>query len=213
MRGRSPSKPREGARGVAELYSAVVLVAVTLAVSYLVFSQVRFPVTAQPVFVATMTQRFGSPSLLLLSVNSSGPSSIEEFRLDSSSSLSGVLALEDGGYTTTNSLCGAALTTFFSVRTTEGILSVSDSGTTFIDGVQSTSSKVAGGWHELIISGSASCEVTLPGGATLAHPSTLISTVPFVQPSPQSFVFLIPFTASGHTITVSFDGVVETYGF
>jgi len=210
---RSQSKGRTWTRGVAELYSALVLVAATLALSYLVFSQVKFPATAQPVYVASMTQRFGSPSVLRLLVNSSSSSSAAEFRVDDSSSVSGVLALVSGGYTASSSLCGAGITTFFSVYTGAGLLSVSVDGTASIDGIPGASETVAQGWHELMISNSSRCEVTLPGGASLGYPSSLVSTIPFTQPTPQSFAFLVPFTTSGHTITIALTGGVETYGF
>ena len=189
------------------------LVAVTLALSYLVFSQARFPITAQPVFVVTATQRSGTPSVLRLLVNSSAASSVTEFRLDGSSSLSGVLALEGGAYTTSGSLCGTGMTTFFSVYTGDGVLSVSAGGTTSVDGTQETSSAVSQGWHELTISNSSRCEVTLPGGATLTYPSRLVSAIPFTQPTSQSFVFLIPYDAPDHEVTIAFRGGVVTYAF
>jgi flagellin-like protein len=71
----SPLRRRARTRGIAELYAALVLVAVTLSLSYVVFSQVRFPVRPQPIFVATMFEQYGSPSILRLLVNSSAPSS------------------------------------------------------------------------------------------------------------------------------------------
>jgi hypothetical protein len=108
---------------------------------------------------------------------------------------------------------GTGVTTFFSVYTGNGVLSVTADGTTFIDGVQATSSTVTGGWHELIISNASSCEIVVPGGSQVSYPSSLVSTVPLAQPTPQSFVFLIPFETTGHSVTVSFDGGVGVYGF
>jgi hypothetical protein len=200
-------------RAVAELYSALVMVAVTLALSYVVFAHLHLVLAPQPVFVASMLQRYGSPSVLRLSVNSSGPTSANEFRIDRSSSLDGVLTLSGGGYTTSQSLCGPGATTFFSVDTGNGTLSVSGAGAVSIDGTEESSAQVIQGWHEVMISNASVCGVTLPGGSQLAYPSSQLSTIPLTQDGPQSFTFLVPFTDPGHTITISFNGGIETCEF
>jgi hypothetical protein len=189
------------------------VVAVTVALSYMVYSEVRVPVAARPIFVASSTERFGSPSVLELAVNSSAPTSVSEFRVDGASSLSGVLALSGSGYTSSDSLCAAGETTFFSVLTGSGLLSVTGPGSTIIDGSAVSSEAVSAGWHQLMISDSAACTVTLPGGTALTYPSADVSTVPFAAAGSRSFVFLIPFVSVGHTVTISFAGGVEVYGF
>jgi hypothetical protein len=90
---------------------------------------------------------------------------------------------------------------------------VQDDGVTWVDGTATSTLSVAQGWHEVMISNSTACRVTLPGGDALSYPSSLVSTVPMEQTDPQSFHFLISFTTSGHEILVAFSGSVESYGF
>lgn len=213
MHARLRSRRSIAPRAVAEVYSALVVVAVTLALSYVAYAQARFPVSAQPTYVASSYVIYGSPSMFLLRVNSSEPSSVVELSLDSASSLSGVLELRDSGYDTTDSLCSQSVTTFFSVYTGAGTLSVEDNGLTWIDGNSSDALPVLQGWHEVIISNASSCTVKLPGGQALEYPSDLLSTIPLQQPIPQSFVFIIPCSTFGHTVTLSFNEGSETYGF
>lgn len=195
------------------MYSAVVVVAVTLALSYAVYAQAKFPVSAQPVYTASSYVIYGSPSMFLLRVNSSAPSSVVELSLDSASSLSGVLELGGSGYGTTDSLCASGETTFFSVYSDAGILSVEDNGMTWIDGNSINALPVVQGWNEVIISNASSCTVKLPNGQALGFPSDFLSTVPLQQPLPQSFVFLIPCLTFGHTVTLAFNQGAETYAF
>ncbi|MDV3276957.1 MAG: hypothetical protein LYZ69_00645 [Nitrososphaerales archaeon] len=198
---------------MAEVYSALIIVAVTLALSYTVYSQARFPVQAQPVYSSSEYEVYGAPSVLTLEVTSSAPSSVAEFRLDAASSLNGILDLSGSGYSTTDLLCGPGFTTFFSVYSGAGVLEVAANGATWIDGDSTASLSVTQGWHEVTISNSSTCQVTLPGGVTPTYPSSLLSAVPMEQTASQSFVFLVPFRTSGHEISIAFTGRVETYGF
>lgn len=191
----------------------MIIVAVTLALSYTVYSQAKFPVEAQPVYSSTEYVVNGAPSVLYLEVSSSATSSVAEFRLDAASSLSGILELSGAGYSTTGSLCGAGVTTFFSVFSGAGVLRVASNGVAWIDGSLTGSLSVAQGWHEVMISNSSACQVTLPGGSVPFYPSSLLSTVPMRQTGPQSFLFLVPFRTSGHEVTIAFAEGVETYGF
>lgn len=195
------------------MYSALVVVAVTLALAYAAYAQARFPVSPQPVYTVASNVIYGSPSMLLLRVNSSAPSSVVGLSLDGASSFSGVLELRGSGYGTTHSLCNLGVTTFFSVYSGAGVLSIEDNGLTWIDGNSSDALPVVQGWHEVIISNASTCTVTLPGGQVSEYPSDLLSTVPLQQPGPQSFVFLIPCSNFGHTVTLTFNEGVETYGF
>lgn len=213
MRGLLRCRRSAAAKAVAEVYSALIIVAVTVALSYTVYSQAKFPVEAQPVYASTQYEVYGTPSVLNLEVTSSAPSSVAEFRIDEASSLSGILELSGAGYSTTKSLCGSGVTTFFSVYTKSGVLEVADNGAAWIDGTRTASLSVTQGWHEVMISNSSICQVTLPGGDTPLYPSNLISAVPLKQTGQQSFLFLVPFTTSGHEIVIAFAGRVETYGF
>ena len=131
---RVPSQSRRSPvrRGLAEAYSAVLIVAVTLALSSFVFSEVRFPVSDRPVYSFNSYAVLGSPSMLHVQVNSSSPSALSELRVDDASSLSGILALEGSLYSSVKTLCATGATTFFSVNTTRGSLTVKDNGVTWI---------------------------------------------------------------------------------
>ncbi|MDG6898124.1 MAG: hypothetical protein JRN24_00155 [Nitrososphaerota archaeon] len=200
-------------RAVAELYSALLVVAITLALSYLIFTHLHFSFTGQPVFVGSMLQEYGTPSLLRLYVNSSEQTNATEFRVDSASSLEGVLAMDGPNYTTSPALCAPGLSTFFSVYTASGMLSISTNGAASIDGARETASNVGEGWHEVIMTNASSCQIILPGGSQLAYPSALVSTIPFTVDGSRTFAFLVPFEEVGHTLTIAFRGAVQTYAF
>jgi hypothetical protein len=191
----------------------VLIVAITLALSSFVYSEVRAPVRDQPVYAFRSFPVLGSLSILHAQVNSSTPSVLSELRVDDASSSSGILALEGSRYSSLQSLCAPYAATFFSVNTTRGSLTVDDNGATWIDGIEEASSQVEPGIHELVISGASVCTVTLPDGQSAVYPSGSVSTVPEVTTSPESLLLLIPFQAGGHTITAVFEGAIETYGF
>lgn len=196
-----------------ELYAGLLIVAVTLAVSYFVYSEVRFPVQRQPVFSEDSYAIYGAPSFLRLQVNSSAPSQVEELAVDGAYSADGVLALGGGGYGTGGSLCGDGVTTFFSVNSTAGVLSVNSTGPSWIDGASAASAQVAAGWNEVSISNSTGCTVTLPDGQIVSYPSPQVSAVPLVGDGGSSFLFYVPYDTGGHTVAVTIGGEVETYAF
>ncbi len=209
----SQSRHRGGGLAVSELYSALVLVVITVAASYLVYSFARFPDTAHPVYTVSSYAIYGSPSFLHLEIRSSSPSSPLELRLDATSSSSGVLELTASGYSSTDQLCAPGATTFFAVQAGPGTLSIAGAGTSWIDGVSGPSAVVTPGWHELVVANGSDCTVTLPDGRRASYPSASLSTIPMLSLLPQSFVFLIPYRVTGHVVTVVFEGGVEVTGF
>lgn len=213
MRLPSPCRSRLGKVAAAEIYSGLLVVSVTLAVSYFVYAEVRFPVTPQPVYTTSAYTVYGSPAFLHLEVNASGPSPVVQFTLDSTPSTSGVLALSGSGYAAGDSLCAAGVTTFFSVNSSSGVLSVGSSGPAWIDGVAESDANVSAGWNEVAIANSTSCTVTLPGGVAVEYPSSLVSTIPKVGAGDDSFLFLVPYETGGHEAAATFAGAVETYAF
>jgi hypothetical protein len=191
----------------------VVIVAVTIALSSLVYSQMHFPVTAHPVFSFETYSVAGSPSILHVQVNSSSQAELAELRVDEASSSSGILALIGSSYGTLRSLCASNATTFFSVTTTQGTIQVSGDGSSWIDGAEEGTAQVPAGQHELIISDASTCEVTLPGGEAVGYLSPPVSSVPEITSSPETMAILVPYETSSHTITAVFDGAIETIGF
>ena len=195
------------------MYSATVVVAITLATSYALYSVAVFPISSVPVFSLSRYSIYGSPSFLHLQVNASAYAPPAEFRIDNSSSLSGILRLTASGYSYTDQLCDPTSTTFFTVHTGSGMLSVSGSGTSWIDGNSAASFPVKPGWHEVVISNGSGCIVTLPGGSLENGPSADLASIPMQSLPPRSFIFLIPYYTSGHVATIVFDGATEVVGF
>lgn len=195
------------------MYSAVIVAAVTLALSCAVYSLADFQVSPSPVYSVSSFSVYGSPSLLHLQVNSTARTAPAELRIDNGSSLSGILELTASGYSETSSICGPGSTTFFSVRTGSGTLSVSGAGTAWIDGRRASSALVEPGFHELIISNGAGCSVSLPGGGLVSGPSAAVSSIPVESMNQLSYLFFIPYYTGGHVVTVIFDGGTEVVGF
>jgi hypothetical protein len=213
----SLSRPRLRPRvGLAELYAAILIVAITLVLASLVYSQLRYPVRPQPVYSSTSYSILGSPSILHLRINSSSASSISELRIDSaSSSQPGILALQGGaGYSAIPTLCAADTTTFFSVNVTlRGELQVAGNGIPWVDGIQTSAAVVVPGLHEVMISNATTCAVTLPGEEHVAFPSPYILSVPEETTSSLSVTLLVPYLSSPHSLTAIMTGGIETFAF
>ena len=205
---RSRSRP-----GASEVYSAAIVVAITLALSGAAYALADFHVAPIPVYTVRAYSLFGNPSILRIQVNSSSPSTMAEIRIDNASSLSGLLALTTKGYSTTSTVCSPAETTFFGVSSEAGTISVSGAVQSWIDGVQESSATVSPGLHELIVEGGTSCVVGLPGGVQLSGPSPAISSFPAESSSSRSFVILVPYFTGGHTATMTFSGGTSVIGF
>ena len=213
MRAPSPSRPRYLRPAVSEVLSATVIVAITLALSGSVYALTNFRLSPAPVFAESSFSEYGTPSFLHIQVNSSSPTSVAEVRLDGASSTSGFLVLTAAGYSATGSLCAQGETTFFSVSSGPGQISVSGSTSTWIDGVETSTETVQSGWHEIVIGGGTGCAVSLPSGEVVDGPSPGLSTLPVLTSSTRSFIFLIPYYASGHVATIVFDGGTQVLGF
>ena len=213
MRALSQFRPRSSRGAASEVYSAVVVVAITLALSGAAYFLADFHVSPVPVYSERSFATYGTPSFLHVLVNSSAPTSPAELRVDGASSLRGVLALTSNGYSTTSSLCNPGETTFFSVLTTTGTVSVLGSGVSWVDGVQTSEASVLGGWHEVVISNGSDCAVNLPGGIQASAASPYLSPLPRVSSSSRFFIFLVPYSSSGHLLTMVFDGGIQVLGF
>lgn len=213
MRARSPSRPRAPRTAASEVYSAALIVAITLALSGAAYSLADFQVTPVPVYAENSFSIYGTPSFLHIQVNSSAPTHPAEFRVDNASSLSGFLAMTAGGYSTSLALCASGETTFFSVLSGSGTVTVLGSGVAWIDGMETWAASVQSGWHEVIIEDGSGCAIELPGGAQVSGPSASLSSVPMESSSSCSFVFLVPYLASGHVATMVFDGGTQVLDF
>jgi len=205
-----PSRVRSA---VSEVYSAAVVVAITLVLSGAVYSLADFHVAPVPVYSTSSFSVYANPSFLHVNVNSSAPTAPAELRIDSASSLGGFLTLTATGYSTAGAICSSGRTTFFSVSSGPGTISISGPGDSWIDGVEESSASVQSGWHEVVLVGGSGCVVNLPGGVQVSGPSPSTSSVPMESSSPRSFVFLIPYYFSGHVATIVFDGGTQVVGF
>jgi hypothetical protein len=188
-------------------------VAVTIALSALVSSHLQYAPRPEPVFAASSMEIPGTTSLYILGINSSSPSQPVQVTVDSSSSTGGVLALTQSGFVSIGSLCASGDTTFFSARTSQGLLSVSSDGQVLIDGVSGPSLAVKAGWHEVIVGDASSCSLSAPGGLVLVYGSPYISTVPRVQSGNNSFSFIVPYYSGGHSVAINFGSGVESASF
>jgi hypothetical protein len=201
---RSPYR-RRGRAAVSELYSGVVLLAVTLAVASLVYSGIRPDASPEPIFTESSFTIPGNPPIDLVNVSSSSAASPVALAIGGASSQEGVLAATPTGYAATAGLCQAGAVTFFSAKTDGGTLSVSTDGAAWIDGIPGPARTVLPGWHEIMIEAS-SCSVALPGGGTLGTGTAGFSSVPRVQTGNLSFEFYVPCFRDGQGVTIVFDG-------
>jgi len=198
-------------RGVAEFYSSLIIVAIVLSISYLIYSEVPPPnPSAHPLFRNTVYEVYGPTRLIFLGINSSLPASILDFDIDQSSSAGGILALEGSFYTNVQSLCVPGGTTFFSIYSpTSGTLSLTTNGRVWIDGQQTTSAGVKEGWHELVIAQALNCLVVLPGGKVIGSVGTGVSSIPLVGVSGSAQFFgYLPYASGRHRVEILFkDGI------
>lgn len=213
MHAPSPYRPRAARPAASEVVSAALIAAITLALAGAAYSLADFHPSPVPVYTESSYSIYGAPSFLHVEVDSTSPSSPVELRLDGASSLSGILALTANGYAVTGGLCSSGETTFFSVLSGVGEVTVSGSGTTWIDGVEAPSSLVEAGWHEVVIADGSDCTIGLPGGALVRGPSPAVSSIPAESSSPRTFVFFVPYNSGGHAATIVFDGGTVALGF
>lgn len=195
-------------KGVSTFLATLVLVSITLSLSYVVYEGVsRIAPPQQDIFTNRVSQIGGSPELLQVVVNSSSPGTPLAFEAGGASSQAGVLYFDGTSYATTQHLCIANGTTFFSVHTGSGVLSASSNGRAWIDGYWTDTLAVQAGWHEVMFSGASSCSVTEPDGTITAYPGKDVSTLPIMGGLPaSSFVLYVPADGSASSFLMVFDG-------
>jgi len=197
-----------------EVYSNLLIVAMILAISYLIYSQAPRPSpSGRLVYNNSVHMLFGSPSLALLGINSTGPDVAIELDVDQASSKDGILSLEGTSYVATQSLCTANGITFFSVLAPlGGELTVNTTGDSWVDGHMTRSIRVDSGWHELIISHTSTCGIVLPDGRVLSSITTGLSTIPMIGQSPSSvFRSYLPLAGAPHHIQIVFGGGIDSF--
>ena len=215
MRVLSTSKgERRRHRAVVEVYSSLVIIAMVVSLSYLVYSQAPRPTSSgHLVFLNNIRRVFASPTLFLVAINSSAPDAVVEVDIDEASSSAGILALVGSSYTSVEYLCAEGATTLFSVyAVASGELVIHTDGESWVDGYAASSLGVDAGWHEIIVSGGRSCEITLPGGLAVTSPgSGGVSPLPFIgRLESRSFELYLPFAGSRHQLRVLFSGGVDS---
>jgi hypothetical protein len=196
-------------RAVSGFVATLILVAISLSLSYVVYEGVsRLAPPRTEVFTNQVLTLGGSPEFLEVEVNASVSSTPQALLADDASSQAGVLYLNDAGYGSTPRLCLPDATTFFSVyASAPGLLQATANGGVWIDGHLTGSLSVGPGWHEVIFSDASSCQVTRPGGSTVAFPGSDVSTIPLIGPVPsEGFRTLIPTDGLGHSLVLVFDG-------
>ena len=184
-----------------------------VSLSYLVYSQAPRPTSSgHLVFLNNIHHVFASPSLVLVAINSSARDTVVEMDIDEASSSDGILALVGSSYRQVNYLCAEGATTFFSVyAAAPGELVVNADGESWVDGYAASSLGVDAGWHEIILSGARSCQVTLPGGHAITSPGSGVSRIPFIgRLESSSFALYLPFAGSRHQLRVLFSGGIDS---
>ena len=195
-------------KGVSTFLATLLLVSITLSLSYVVYESVsRISPPAQMVFTNQLVQVGGNVGLVLVSVNSSELGTPVAFQAGDVTSNSGILYFDGVGYGATHQLCLANATTFFAVHTTTGTLQARSNGTNWIDGQLTSALDVGAGWHEVVFSDSSSCSVTLPGGLPATYPSGEVSTLPLMGALPShSYQLYVPTGGSVGTLALVFNG-------
>src|SRR2546426_6100282 len=137
------------------MYSSLVITAMVVSPSYLVYSQAPRPASSgHLVFLNDIRRVFDSPSLFLVAINSSAPDTVVELDIDEASSSDGILAVVGSSYKQVNYLCAGGATTFFFVyAAAQGPLVVNSAGESCVDGYAASSLRLDVGRHVLILSG------------------------------------------------------------
>jgi hypothetical protein len=199
-------------QGVSPFVATMVLVSISLSLSYVVYGAVSEMEPSQPaVFVDQVRDMGGPVGLLQVVINTSEPESPQALEIDGANSAMGVLYFDGVGYNTTGHLCLADGTTFFSVHTRSGILSAEADGAMWIDGYRTSSLDVAAGWHELVFSDASDCNVTAPGGLQISFQGPDLSTAPFVGQDPSTGITVyLPSDGSEPSSLMVFSGGIDT---
>lgn len=198
-------------KGVSTFVATLILVSISLSLSYVVYEAVsRFSAPQQDIFSNQITQVGGSPTLELVEVNASSPGTPVAFEAGGASSHAGVLYFDGAGYGSSNRLCLANATTFFSVYTGSGVLREGN-GKAWIDGSWTGALEVQPGWQEVMFSGASSCTVTTPSGASVAYLGPDFSSIPIMGELPSSsFVLYVPSGGVSAPFVMVFDGSYDS---
>jgi len=199
---------------IAQYEATIVLVVISLSLASVVYSGLRreSSLRPEPLFVNEETTIGGSPAIERLEVNSSSETTVSSLSLDYASSTAGILAFDGSAYSTTNFLCGAGVTTFFSVLASQaGTLVVTTDGRSWVSGTWGSAVSVSSGWQVVMIQGGTSCTVTLPGGQAVppewTASSTLVSSVPVEGPlTGTAFTFYVPSGGGAHSLMMTSSG-------
>lgn len=192
--------------GLSSYVATLILVVISLSLSYVVYEGVRSFDPGKQQEDATFTNQLlllpGSPQdILLVTVNASQQETPAALEAGSAISSQGLLYLTTSGSygTLSASLCTAGATTFFSVfSATPGILQVQSNGESWIDGRWANSLAVASGWNEVMISNASSCLVVMPDGVTASGLEEQVSPVPIIGTlTSNTFRFYLPTEGSG----------------
>lgn len=200
-------------RATSESFGAVLIVAITLALSGIVYTVVHVSLDEEPPYSIQSYSVYGSPSFVYVRINSSAAPVLDEVQIDRASSSDGILSLDSGGYMALRTLCSLNATTFFSVDSPAGVLSVNSNGRAWIDGTEGGSATVPSGWNEIVIAGASGCSLTLPGGEVVSYPSPLLSPIPISEQGADSILIVVPCTTGGHTLTATLAGAIEQIAF
>lgn len=193
-------------RGVSTFVATLVLVSISLSLSYVVYEGVsRLTPAKQLVFENQINQLPGNPSLFQVTVNASSPAQPSALVVDNSSSTLGILYFDGTRYGTTSRLCYAGATTFFSVYSGSGTLQARGNGRSWIDGYWTSSLVVQPGWHEVMFANSSSCSVVDTDGLVISSPGPNVSSVPVPGSLPSaSLSFYVPSDGDRHQIILVF---------
>jgi hypothetical protein len=195
-------------KGVSTFVATLVLVSITLSLSYVVYEGVsRFTPPQEDVFANQVSQVGGSPGLALVVVNASSPGTPLAFEAGTASSQAGILYFDGTRYGASHQLCVANATTFFSVYTGDGVLRATGNGRAWIDGYWTDALEVRSGWQEVMFAHASSCTVTGPGGTAVAYPGADVSALPIIGSLPSStFVLYVPTGGLSDSFLMVFDG-------
>jgi hypothetical protein len=202
---------------IAQYEATIVLVVISLSLASVVYSSLRreSSLHPEPLFVNAETLIGGSPALQRLVVNSSTATTVTSLGLDEASSAKGVLAFDGSTYSTTESLCAAGVTTFFSVFASRaGTLEVTTDGKSWVSGTWGAAVSVPAGWHEVMIQGGTSCTLTLPGGQAVLEQwspsSPFVSSIPLEGPlEGTSFTVYVPSGGGSHNLLMTSTGGLD----
>jgi len=202
-------------RGVSGFVATLLLVSISLSLSYVVYQGVsRLSPPSEAVFSNQSMSLGGSPEVVQFQINASSATTLRALEADDASSGSGVLYFNGTAYGSSPRLCAPGATTFFSVHaSSSGPLAASAAGgATWIDGHRTSSLVVGPGWHEVMFSDAAVCQVTLPGATTplVSFPGPGLSAVPFSGASPSTgFLLWVPTDGRAHSLVLVSDGGVD----